>query len=287
MKARAFFLFLAGLLLAGAGARALPVTDDRGVLLTLAQPPQRIVSLLPSLTETVCALGQCQRLVGVDRYSNYPDFVRNLPQVGGGLDPNIEAIAALKPDLVLMATSTPVADRLQSLGIKVLALEPKSHADVQRALQIVGRVLEVPDADRVWREIDAAVSAAAQAVPLKARAMRIYFEVNSAPYAAGEVSFIGQTLTRLGVRNMVPASLGVFPKLNPEYVVRENPDLIMVGDRNFAGLQGRPGWQRIRAIREGRVCVFTAEQTDVLVRAGPRMAEGARLMLKCLQDKAA
>ena len=287
MTARAFVLMLSGLLLAGGVAQALPVTDDRGVQLALAQPPQRIVSLLPSLTETVCALGQCQRLVGVDRYSNYPDFVRNLPQVGGGLDPNIEAIAALKPDLVLMATSTPVADRLQSLGIKVLALEPKSHADVQRALQIVGRVLEVRDAERVWREIDTAVLATAQAVPLKARALRIYFEVNSAPYAAGEASFIGETLKRLGVRNMVPASLGVFPKLNPEYVVRENPDLIMVGDRNFTGLQGRPGWQRIRAIREGRVCVFTAEQTDVLVRAGPRMAEGARLMLKCLQDKAA
>ena len=287
MTARAFVLMLSGLLLAGGVARALPVTDDRGVQLALAQPPQRIVSLLPSLTETVCALGQCQRLVGVDRYSNYPDFVRNLPQVGGGLDPNIEAIAALKPDLVLMATSTPVADRLQSLGIKVLALEPKSHADVQRALQIVGRVLEVSDAERVWREIDTAVLATAQAVPLKARALRIYFEVNSAPYAAGEASFIGETLKRLGVRNMVPASLGVFPKLNPEFVVRENPDLIMVGDRNFIGLQGRPGWQRIRAIREGRVCVFTAEQTDVLVRAGPRMAEGARLMLKCLQDKAA
>ena len=287
MTARAFTLILTGLLLACGAARALPVTDDRGVLLTLPQPPQRIVSLLPSLTETVCALGQCQRLAGVDRYSNYPDAVRNLPQVGGGLDPNIEAIAALKPDLVLMATSTPVADRLQSLGIKVLALEPKSHADVQRALQIVGRVLEVSDAERVWREIDTAVLATAQAVPLKARAMRIYFEVNSAPYAAGEASFIGETLKRLGVRNMVPASLGVFPKLNPEYVVRENPDLIMVGDRNFAGLQGRPGWQRIRAIREGRVCVFATEQTDVLVRAGPRMAEGARLMLKCLQDKAA
>ena len=287
MKARAFFLFLAGLLLAGAGARALPVTDDRGVLLTLAQPPQRIVSLLPSLTETVCALGQCQRLVGVDRYSNYPDSVRSLPQVGGGLDPNIEAIAALKPDLVLMATSTPVANRLQSMGIKVLALEPKSHADVQRALQVVGRVLEVGDAERVWHEIDAAVTAAARAVPVYVKAMRIYFEVNSAPYAAGEASFIGETLIRLGLSNMVPASLGAFPKLNPEYVVRSNPDLIMVGDRNFVGLQGRPGWSRIRAIREGRVCIFTAEQTDVLVRAGPRMAEGARLMLQCVRDKAA
>ena len=285
MQARAFALILTGLLLACGLARALPVTDDLGLVVSLARPPQRIVSLLPSLTETVCALGQCQRLVGVDRYSNYPDAVRSLAQVGGGLDPNIEAIAALKPDLVLMATSTPVIDRLRSLGIPVLALEPKSHADVQRALQVVGRVLEVPDAERVWREIEAAVSAATQAVPASAKTMNIYFEVNSAPYAAGASSFIGQTMTRLGLHNMVPASLGIFPKLNPEYVVRANPDLIMVGDRNFSGLQGRPGWQRIRALREGRVCVFTAEQTDVLVRAGPRLAEGARLMLQCVQDK--
>ncbi|RYF62016.1 MAG: ABC transporter substrate-binding protein, partial [Comamonadaceae bacterium] len=78
----------------------LQITDDRGVAVRLAQPPQRIVSMLPSLTETVCELGACGRLVGVDRYSNWPGRVRTLPQVGGGLDPNVEAIVALKPDLV-------------------------------------------------------------------------------------------------------------------------------------------------------------------------------------------
>ena len=71
--------------------QALQITDDRGTTVTLAQSPLRIVSLLPSLTEMVCALDQCQRLVGVDRYSNFPASVRALPQVGGGLDPNIEA----------------------------------------------------------------------------------------------------------------------------------------------------------------------------------------------------
>ena len=267
-------------------AQAVQVTDDRGVTVILDQPPQRIVSLLPSLTETVCALGQCQRLVGVDRYSNYPDSVRRLAQVGGGLDPNIEAVAALRPDVVLMAVSTPVGERLQSLGIKVIALEPKNHGDVRRVLEKLGQLLDVPDAPRVWREVDAGVSAALQSLPRKARRTRVYFEVNSAPYAAGEASFIGETLTRLGVENIVPASLGPFPKLNPEFVVRANPDLIMVGDRNFTGLQGRPGWPGIRAIREGRVCVFTAEQSDVLVRPGPRMAEGARIMANCLLEKA-
>ena len=279
----ALCLLLCGL---GGWAQALQVTDDRGIPVTLAQPPQRIVSLLPSLTETVCELGQCARLVGVDRNSNYPVRVTKLPQVGGGLDPNVEAIVALRPDLVLMATSSRVGERLQSLGLKVLALEPKSHADVRRVIETLGGVLGVPDAGRHWRVIDAAASAAAQSLPAKLKKTRVYFEVNSAPYAAGESSFIGETLTRLGVTNIVPASLGPFPLLNPEYVVRANPDVIMVGDYSDAALAARPGWASLRAIQLQRVCVFTPAQSDVLVRPGPRMAEGARLMAQCLLDKA-
>ncbi len=280
-----YLAFTIALTVAGA-AQALQVTDDRGVSVTFDQPPQRIVSLLPSLTETVCALGQCQRLVGVDRYSNYPASVQKLPQVGGGLDPNIEAIVALRPDVVLMATSSRAAERLRSLGIQVVALEPKNHADVKRVLDKVGQLLAVPDAQAVWRVIDAGVSAAAQSLPASVKQTRVYFEVNRAPYAAGASSFIGETLTRLGVQNIVPASLGPFPKLNPEFVVRANPDVIMVGDRSYAGMEGRPGWAVIRAIRERRVCVFTVAQTDVVVRPGPRMAEGARIMAQCLQEKA-
>lgn len=268
-------------------AHALQLTDDRGVVVTFAQPPQRIVSLLPSLTETVCELGQCQRLVGVDRYSNFPASVRALPQMGGGLDPSIEAIVALKPDVVLMATSARASERLQALGVKVVALEPKTHADVRRVLEKVGQLLGVDDAQRVWRVIDAGVMAAAQSVPAAARGTRVYFEVNSAPYAAGEASFIGETLSRLGASNIVPVSLGPFPQLNPEYVVRANPDLIMVGDSNYIGLEQRPGWSGMRALRERRLCVFTPEDSDMLVRPGPRMAEGARIMARCLADKAA
>ena len=284
-----FPLLLCGLVvtaLTGA-AHALQVTDDRGVVVTFDKTPQRIVSLLPSLTETVCELGQCQRLVGVDRYSNFPDSLRALPQVGGGLDPNIEAIVALKPDVVLMATASRASERLQSLGIKVVALEPKTHADVKRVIDKVGQVLQVPDAQRLWRVIDAGVSAAAQSLPAKVKNTRVYFEVNRAPYGAGETSFIGETLMRLGAKNIIPASLGPFPKLNPEYVVRANPDVIMVGDRNYTGMEGRPGWSSMRAIKERRVCVFTVAQSDLVVRPGPRMAEGARIMAQCLAAKAA
>lgn len=274
---------LAALALATAQVQAQQLTDDRGVAVRFAQPPQRIVSLLPSLTETVCALGQCARLVGVDRYSNFPEQVRKLPQVGGGLDPNIETIVALKPDLVLMASSARAGERLQSLGIKVLSLEPKNHADVKRVLDTLGQVLGVNDVQRIWGVIDASMLAAAQSLPASVKTTQVYFEVNRGPYAAGEASFIGETLTRLGARNIVPASLGPFPLLNPEFVVRANPDVIMVSDVNSPGLEARPGWARIRAIERKQVCVFNQAQSDMLVRPGPRMADGARLIAQCLK----
>ncbi|MES2384287.1 MAG: helical backbone metal receptor [Pseudomonadota bacterium] len=271
------------------GAHALQVTDDRGVSVSFTQSPQRIVSLLPSLTEGVCALDQCQRIVGVDRFSNYPASVRRLPVMGGGLDPNIEGIVALRPDLVLLATSSRASQRLESLGIKVVALEPKSHADVRRVLSVLGVLLDVPEeagASRLWRIIDASVSAAAQSLSPKARNSRVYFEVSRGPYAAGEASFIGETLKRLGVKNVVPASLGPFPKLNPEFIVRANPDVIMIGNRSMQSMVPYPGWAAIKAVREKRICVFGVDESDVVVRPGPRMAEAARLMARCLEDQA-
>jgi len=246
--------------------------------------PQRVVSLLPSLTETVCELGQCDRLVGVDRYSDWPVSVKVLPQLGGGIDPNVEAIVALKPDLVLMAESSRAAERLRALGLTVLALEPKTHEEVKMVIHRVAQALGLPaeNAQALWQTVDEGVQAAARTLPATAQGMRVYFEVNRAPYAASESSFIGQTLTRLGVGNVVPAALGPFPKINPEFVVRANPDLIMVGTRNVQGLTQRPGWQRLRAVQQQRICVFTSDEEDSIVRAGPRMAHGAALLAQCI-----
>jgi len=287
---RSWLLWLLLAMLSSLCQAAAPIElqDDRGVSVQLAQPPQRIISLLPSLTESICAMGGCARLVGVDRYSTWPASVQALPHLGGLDDANIEGIVALRPDVVLLAKSARATPRLEQLGLKVVALEPRSYADVQRVLGKIGVVLQVPEAQgatRIWRQIDAEVSAAAQSLPSKLRNTRVYYEVNRAPYAASESSFIGETLSRLGARNVVPASLGPFPKLNPEYVVRANPDLIMIGDRNFEGLAQRPGWERIRAVREDRICRFSAAESDVMVRPGPRMGEAARLMARCLLER--
>lgn len=278
-----------GLLLGAvpAWAMSVQVVDDRGVTVTLDQAPQRIVSLLPSLTETVCDLGRCDRLVGVDRYSNHPASVRALPSLGGGVDPSIEAVVALRPDVVLMAASSRAVQRLEALGLKVVALEPKNAAGVQRVMQTLGVLLAVPDAQRLWRVIDAGASAAAQSLPAGAHGLRVYYEVSTGGYAAGQPSFIGEMMTRLGLSNIVPADMGPFPRINPEFVVRADPDLIMIGTRNVQGLEQRPGWAGMRAVREGRVCVFSEAESDVLVRPGPRLAEAARLMARCVAAKGA
>ena len=266
-------------------AGAVTVTDDRGVAVTLAQPPQRIVTLLPSLAETVCALGQCERLVGVDRYTTYPESLRQLPKVGGGLDPNIESVVALRPDVVLMSLSSRAVDRLESLGIKVLALETKTYDDMHSVLDRLGVLLGVEDAQRVWSTIESGVAEVARALPPQAQALQLYFEVNQGPYAAGQSSFIGETMQRLGVGNVVAPELGAFPKLNPEYIVRANPDVIVVGRRSYAGMEQRPGWRLIRAVREGRICVLSDAEMDVAIRPGPRMVEGAQLLADCVRSK--
>ena len=273
-----FFVLCTGL------AQAVTVRDDRQQEVSFSQAPARIVSLLPSLTETVCALGQCRKLVGLDRYSNWPASVRQLPRLGGGLDPNIELVVAQRPDLVLMATSARGAERLQALGITVLALEPRTHADLQRVLNTLAQVFGVPasESERLWREINAGVLAAAQSLPPQAKGQKVYVEVSPAPYGASESSFIGETLMMMGLRNILPGNMGPFPKINPEFVVRAQPDIIMAGDSSRASMQQRPGWSQLKVIQSDQVCVFNTDESNTLVRAGPRMAEGARLMAQCI-----
>ncbi|MGB6096645.1 MAG: helical backbone metal receptor [Comamonas thiooxydans] len=280
--------------LAGAlsvAAQSVQITDARGAQVQLAKPPQRIVSLLPSLTESLCALGGCERLVGVDRYSNWPAHVKTVPVVGGGLDPNIEAIVALKPDLVLVSMASRAIARMEALGLKVVALEPRTHEEARTVMQKIGQLLALPPtqgADRIWAGIEADLNTAAASVPEAMRGQRVYFEASRGPYAAGEKSFIGQTLTRLHLRNVVDARQGPFPRLNPEYVVKQDPDLLMAGERSWKnGMPEYPGWAQMRAVKQGAICSFTPEESDILVRPGPRMAEGAQLIARCLKGLAA
>ncbi len=268
---------------AQAATEAIDITDDRGRAVHFEQPPARIVSLLPSITENVCALGACDRLVGVDRYSNEPKQVQALPRLGGLDDAQVERIVALRPDVVLVSRSARVADRLEALGFRVLAMDSNRHADVQRSLEQIARLLGTPQAGaRVWNGIQRDIAAAAARVPQPLRGQRVYFEIGDGPFGAGESSFIGETLARLGMANVLSPELGPFPKLNPEFVVRSRPDIVMADQRALRAMADRPGWQGLKALQPGRSCGFEPARYELLVRPGPRLGEGARILADCL-----
>lgn len=282
LRPRLLCSLLLGMSLA-AHAAGITVTDDRGRTVTLAQPPMRIVSLLPSATETVCALQACERLVGVDRFSDWPQQIRALPRVGGLEDAQLERIVALRPDLVLAGPFARAVDRIEALGIAVLVLEAKEISDIRRVLEATARALGSPGAgETLWRRLNERIDAAAVRVPASMRGKRVYFEVAPGPFAAGEASYIGQTLERLALGNSVPAVHGPFPKMNPEFVVRARPDLIMASERDFATMAARPGWARLDALRSGRHCVFADDFFPVLLHPGPRLGEAAEAIADCL-----
>ena len=249
------------------------------------QPPQRIITLIPSLTELVCALDACDRLVATDRFSNWPERVNSLPKVGGLTDAQIEGMVALKPDVVILAYEARVEERLRALGIATVDLRTDTFADIARDVTALGQLLDRPQrAAELNRQIEATVQTAINETDrqLHGRHPLVYFEVDGGPYAAGPTSFIGDLLSRLGTRNIVAPELGPFPHLNPEYVVRRDPQVMFMSAADVPNLSQRPGWQHLRAVREHRICTFTAAQLDTIVRPGPRVAEGLHTMGECL-----
>jgi iron complex transport system substrate-binding protein len=284
LAAFALALALCGARAQGSGAAGIVVRDDLQHEVSLPRPPQRIISLLPSLTETVCALGACDRLVATDRYSDWPEQVKALPKTGGLDDAEIEGIVRLHPDLVLLSRTQRITDRLGELGVQSFALETETYAAIAHVVTVIGTILGVPDrAVLLNRQIDAAVrELSSQASARRRLGPSVYFEVDRAPYAAGPASFIGEMLMRLGARNIVTPDLGPFPKLNPEYVVRHNPDVIFVLATDAPNLAERPGWEQIRAVKERRICSFAPAVHETIVRPGPRVADGMRAIAECL-----
>lgn len=267
------------------GAQATAIVDDRGTQLEFEAPHKRVVSLLPSLTETVCALGACDRLVGVDRFSNWPESVRSLPKLGGLEDTRIESIVRLNPDLVLVSPAARVIDRLEGLGLSVVALDAQTISESRRVTEVVASLLgrEVA-AKKHHHETTIQLRQLVAQRPDQWDGARVYFEISDAPFAAGASSFIGELLRELHLVNVVPLELGPFPKLNPEFVVRARPDLVMGAGRQISLMTQRPGWSAIPALKAGQTCGFDSEQFDVLSRPGPRLVEAMSALVTCLEQ---
>jgi iron complex transport system substrate-binding protein len=191
---------------------------------------------------------------------------------------------ALKPDLVLLARSSRALDRLQALGLPVLALEPQDWAATLRVVAQLADVLGTPAAGhQLIMRFNERITAASLRVPAAWRGRAVYVEVASTPYAAGDASFIGELLRRLGLANAVPAALGPFPQLNPEFVLRAQPALIVASQAAVRDMPARPGWQQLKALQQRHTCALAPTPWDALVRPGPRLAEAAEALAACLE----
>lgn len=285
-----WWLFLAlGLQLSAFGLAQYPrtLTDDLGRAVTLKAAPKRLVVMLPSLTETVCAMNACGRIVGIDDYSNFPESVNKLPKVGGLYNPNLEAILALKPDLVLVSTYGKLQEPLEKAGVQTFALKIESYPDFARTTRLLGQILDLHgEAERVVSKVQQEVYAVeARAAAAKDRPS-VYYEIDPTPYTAGPDSFIGVLISKARGVNIVPKELGAFPQISPELVVQKNPAVIVVTHPGAADLKKRSGWGGIKAVQTGRVCDFSSRtDDDLLSRPGPRVAQGLQLLVNCFHGK--
>ena len=273
-----------------ARSRSAPALAVLGLLGGLAAPlaqaqaqQHRIVTLSPSLTEAVCALGHCAELVGTDRYSSWPGSVAKLPKVGGLQDAQIERIVALRPDMVLLGPRSRAGDRLSALGVPVQLFDARTHADLKRMLISVGQSLgESARAAELVQRIERELDAAARRLPAHLRGRSVYVEVGVGPTAASAASFIGETVARLGLVNIVPGDMGLFPRVNSEMVVRRAPDLVIGPETTLFNVADRPGWAGMQALRQNQVCQLDADRMDLLSRPGPRLGEAAHMLVDCL-----
>lgn len=270
-------------LLALALAFPLTVTDDLGRTVTVKAPPKRIVTMLPSVTETVCALGACDRLVATDDYSDWPERVKGLPKAGGLYNPNPELIVSLKPDLVLVSKYGKLYETLERAGLTVYAVRTETYEDIFKTVRTLGRLLGLAsEAERLVAQIQKEVyQEEARAAKAKGRP-RVYYEIDPTPYTVGPESFIGVLIQKARGVNIIPKELGLFPKISPELVLEKNPEVIVA---TYPGaletIRKRPGWDRIAAVRQGRICFYTGGEDNLLSRPGPRVAQGLRLLVDC------
>ena len=245
--------------------------------------PQRIVTLSPSLTDAVCALGYCAQLVGTDRYSDNPDQAATLPKLGGLADVQIERIVTLRPDMVLLGPRSRAGERLTALGVPVQMFDSRTHADLKRMLLALGQTLGVPSrAVELIQRMEKEIDAAAKRVPQALRGRSVYIEVGPGPNAASEKSFIGETAAKLGLVNVVGSDMGLFPKINPEMIVRRAPDLIIGPRASLIHVAERPGWSDLPAVRQQQICMIDDARWELISRPGPRLGDAAQLLADCL-----
>ncbi|WP_169944495.1 ABC transporter substrate-binding protein [Microbispora sp. H11081] len=274
------------------GQGTFPVTVQAGNgAVTLSQRPERIVSLSPTATEILFAIGAGAQVTAVDDQSDYPP---EAPKTAlSGFKPNVEAIVAAKPDLVVVANDLEgVVAGLGKVGVPVL-LEPAATKldDTYDQIRDLGAATgNTAKAEEVANDVERKLDALAAAAP-KGKGLTYYHELDSTPYAATSTTFLGQVYNLFGLKNIAdeaPDAAGGYPKLSAEFIAEADPDLIFLGDtkccgQNAATLAKRPGWSGLSALKKDHVVEL---DDDIASRWGPRVVDLAQAVADAVQKAA-
>jgi iron complex transport system substrate-binding protein len=257
---------------------------------TIPRRPTRIVSLSPTATENLFAVGAGRQVIAVDALSNYP---KRAPRTKlSGFTPNAEAIASYRPDLVLLHTGGKIVQQLRALRIRVIQLPAAQNlAHAYTEIVQIGRATGHPQAARrlvssMKARIASAVAAARRGGSAR---LSVYHELTTDYYSATSQTFIGAVYKLFGLRNIADGADGSgsgYPKLAGEYVIAANPDLIVLADSKCCGqsyetVAARPGWSTIKAVRTRRV---VRGDDDVVSRWGPRIVGFVSLVATTLRN---
>ncbi|HSG81595.1 MAG TPA: helical backbone metal receptor, partial [Gemmatimonadota bacterium] len=228
--------------------------------------PQRIISLIPSITETIVAFGVSDRLVARSRYDVDPALA-HLPSIGQGLTPSIENLAALQPDLVIAWPGNPssnVIERLQELGVAIYSPEIQSLADVRRVFHELGALLGSEQvADSLVASIDAGLEEVRAAVAGLGRPSVFYVIWYDPPTTTGSGNFVNDLIEIAGGRNVFADAPGLWPQISLEEVVSRQPDIVLFSQSedspvDITRVREEVGWQELDALRDGRAFTIDA-----------------------------
>jgi iron complex transport system substrate-binding protein len=261
-----------------------------GVTSQASSPPQasttstlpavtRIVSLSPTATEMLFAIGADGQLLAVDDQSNYPPQVLDKPHDLSGFQPNVEAIAALKPDLVLIGDdSSGLSKQLEALGLSTwVGAAATSFDDVYTQIEQLGaRTGHIGEAAALVSMMQAQIDATLKAAPKPTKPLTYYHELDNTYYSVTKNTFIGQVYALFGLQSIADsqAGSGNYPQLSAESIIQADPDFIFLADGGFGEspetVAARPGWANLKAVTAGRVVVVDADTSS---RWGPRIVD--------------
>jgi ABC-type Fe3+-hydroxamate transport system substrate-binding protein len=257
--------------------------DDFGSAIGQAAPAQRIVSLNPTTTEILFAIGAGRRLVGRSEYDTFPDSAKLVPSLGPALRPNVEAILAARPDLVLLYASDdnrPVADRLRGIGIRVLAFKIDSIATFRTDARLLGRLTgDSARAERVVDTVSATLERVRAATANLARPSVFMPTWEKPIIAIGGGSFMNELVEIAGGHNVYANVHAPSVAVTIEDVVQRNPDFVLTGAADAAHMRSSPTWSAIPAVRAGHVLPF---DFDVVSRPSVQLGAAAVMIARLL-----